>query len=78
VTQSSLVPPCKIPFGGPARQKTVEMDQKVKGISFVNRREMGGTLVVAESGWGGGFKLSKMTSKKSNLGFNIPFYLLIY
>ena len=42
------------------------------------RREMGGTLVVAESGWGGGFKLSKLTNKKSHLGSNIPFYLLIY
>jgi hypothetical protein len=38
------------------------------------RREMG----VAESGWGGGFKLSKLTNKKSHLGSNIPFYLLIY
>ena len=42
------------------------------------RREMGGTLVVAESGWGGGFKLSKLTSKKSHLGSNKPFHLLIY
>ena len=39
---------------------------------------MGGTLVVAECEWGGGFKLSKLTSKKSNLGSNIPFYLLIH
>ena len=31
VTQSSLVPPCKIPFGGSARHKIVEVDQKVKG-----------------------------------------------
>ena len=37
-----------------------------------------GTLVFAESWCGEGFKLSKLTSKKSHLGSNIPFYLLIY
>jgi hypothetical protein len=42
------------------------------------RTEMGGTLVFAESGCGGGFKLSILTNNKSHLGSNIPVYLLIY
>ena len=41
VTRSSLVPPCTIPFGGPARHKTVEVDQKVKGkLCKLNRKKL--------------------------------------
>ena len=41
VTRSSLVPPCKISFGGPARHKTVEVDQKVKGkLCKLNRKKL--------------------------------------
>jgi hypothetical protein len=38
-------------------------------------------LVVAESGWGWGFKLLKLTSKKSHLGIQytfLPLNLLIF
>jgi hypothetical protein len=68
VTQNSLVPLCKIPFGGPARHKTVEVDQKVKG-KLCKRTGNGRNICSCRKWVGRGFQTFKTDEQKKSFAF---------